>query len=370
MDEKKDIDKLLELIEPKIQEAKKIAGRLILLKIKTEIEKTQFNQIKASVSKCLDEFDVKSFSAEDQSMITELVHRNDSFESLSELERSEVYKTYKELEDIKDWKLKINFDQPKLLNIWVSYTNGHSKVIDIVKSIEKNYENIGHPLILKAIGHYRSVLASRKLANIRKNNTPKTPLLSLNPERALDCLNKINNVLIQVPKLSSDDQFLKLLAIVNRDDYDAEYFQKIVELLNSKSVKNYRTPSNKIMYLRLGLEREFPSLEHEEIFSWLSDRLKNKNLPKRLDGNTLKNDFWAWKWNVKPASAKSELSRLLKTQKNFEDFIIKEEDFETMSDELIFNLTGYIIMPGHLDLSGLVESKRELTDIPHSNSSS
>lgn len=45
MDGKKDKDKLLELIEPKMQEADNIFKRLALLEAKTKIEKTQLNQI-------------------------------------------------------------------------------------------------------------------------------------------------------------------------------------------------------------------------------------------------------------------------------------------------------------------------------------
>lgn len=348
----KNCEELLEEITPLMDIVIKHSAELAVAEAEVKLKKTKINRMVLKIEKFLDNYLVRDFDKDDKEKIRVLLTQNPSYADLSNHLKARYYGIFKEHQEIDDWKANVFFDFPALLFIQVSFPDGKSKCIDIIKSIKEDVNNIGHPLILKAIKRYKNIA---KLAKPSKDNKKisKERKFPVNSDQAHYCLNEIAKALTPEVHRVKFEPYL----IINSPYYDRDIFYEVKKLLRSNSVKNSRTISNKIMYIRIGLRREQRELDCGEIVAWLKARLNNNDLPRRCDENTLRNDFWAWKWNVKRETAKIYLSKIRKIFNSIQGITFDEKEIEKYINDELSGVFGIDEMPGHQTLSGLVEDE-------------
>ncbi len=364
MNENQNVEEVLKLIEAEILKIGEIISDFALLESELKIKKTKLNKSLTLMEKYFVKFNIKDFDDEAKGKLLDLRERiNPPYDNPSILQKIRWERMFNEEQEIKDWKINVFFDCPKPLKIHISYPDFSSKEIDIIESIKKDINNIGHPLILKAIERYQKKAILREPTK-EKKFLPNKSKIPLDSDDAHLCLEEISKALKKpnVPK-KEINQLKNFFKMKHISDYGIDYFEKIIELLKSDSVRNSRTISNKKMYLRMGLEKAFPNIENKEILSWLESRLRNNLMPKRLDENTLKNDFWAWRLNVKRDSAKTYLSNLKKFGAKVQGIGFTKDKEEEMTKDVMFYLLGIIEMPDYHLISSLVTDKEAFADL-------
>ncbi len=364
MNENEKVDEVMHLLTGDCREIVAVIHELSFLETEAKSKKAKLNRLREVIRNRLDNADAKNFSEENRAKVVNLLRARCLDGGLRELERLRWQRICLEKEEIENWKVRVTFDHPKPLRIWLSFPDLSSKVIDIIASIKEDIANIGNPFIIKAIDRYRKITAFQKppknKVKLRRNF--KIPLGS---DQAFACLDEICKAL-KMPK-NSPKSLTKLTGIfdskLNSLVYGLDKFGKICDLLKSNTVKTSRSVSNKVMYIRVGLERAFPEIDFQDALSWLDIRLRENALPRRTDASTLRNDYYSWKWKVSTGSAKIYLTKIRQRTEIWSRVDFAEVDSNKWSEARLFNFTGIFETPFYDDISNLVTVDLALEDL-------
>jgi hypothetical protein len=353
----KSIDEIIVEIRPHIAEICSLIGRRAALEKELSVLNLKLNQEYYRVGETLKAVKQGNYSKDDVAKVLDSLRPTAgwTFDVLSTSEKSRLRLAHENYEQIKDWKFNVFFDYPHVLQVYLSNTGVTPRVVGIVQSITKDISNITNPIILAAINRYRRLAVGFKPIAGKRPPRELQRSLPLSSESAYYALERIANAIrfktnVRMPK----GLYEQILTIANVFNYGDEYFEKLVQILKSDLVRNQRTTSNKMMYVRTKLREAFREIDHAELFAWIESRFKEDNFPNRLDSKTLFNDFVAWKCGVKRSSAKTYVSRSRKFAAKYIENPITEKDAEKMVEEVLSNLIPITEMPGETQVHDLV----------------
>src|ERR1044072_3218262 len=312
------------------------------------------NRTMITIRSLLEDFGVKELSQETRDNLGKQLQKRANGLKLSDLLKSSLNQVREDQKGVNEWSLDINFDTPQLLKISISFPDNKSKVVDILKSVQIDVTNLGHPLILRAIRRYKQV-SEMRLPRKEKVSLDKQNMGQLSSDQATFCLEEIAKIIkpskAKLRKLYSPTGMLSAnrLSVT----YDLDFFEKVSVFLKSRSVVHSRTVSNKLMHIKIALQQAFPELRLEDSISWLSDRLHASKFPRRNTPNVLRNDYYAWKWGVRVGTAKSYFTAFNKENESFY-FQSADKKIEESLDDTFFNILGHIEQPFYDDISSLV----------------
>jgi hypothetical protein len=242
----------------------------------------------------------------------------------------------------------VYFDQPKDLQVTACYGDGSRVVVNIIKSLEAEPANIGHPLVTLVLRRYAKLLLhpneeARRLGITNLQRIVKTIIsVTADERRRRDRLVADYNFALEEAELPHD------------------YFETVWRILHETDVITGRTPSTRCGLIKAKLTRLYPDFDHQKVLDFL--RLKENELPRRGGGAALKNAFFGDNRGTTSASVSTRRSRFLtplleKLQPLFEGRSADEQELlvhqvvEKSRNDLSL---GPERMPPYQELTGLV----------------
>lgn len=202
------------------------------------------------------------------------------------------------------------YDKP---NVKVSYpsNNRPAVVIDIAKSVRRDPNNIGHPLIVAAIARYTDRLETRSLKprrgqkkRVQEDSDAPSFIHTLTYEQAEERLNRIFAELIAGVKkrsrrlVKNANKFDRYSCIAS-PDFDDDYFLKLSAILKENEVKRLeKLPTSWKSSIKTRLKASMPDQDHQRVLDFLS----GGKLPRKRTAPALRNAFSASELGVSSAS--------------------------------------------------------------------
>lgn len=262
------------------------------------------------------------------------------------------------------------FDHPQNLQVTIFYKDRPSVTVDLVDSVRKDANNIGHPLVVMALKRY-----AKHLSPPGKSASKQSMMLDvperMKPEVARSNIDRIVRALMAGVGANQptplEETYLSVMTFVRR--FPPGYFEALWSILHEASVKNAIRGGTKIARVKRKLLDEYPEFDHTPTINYLQSVFSNNTtvkLPKRGGGEALRNAILGWKYGVEPKSAKEYLS---KAQRWLDDLAgngnssssaktpigFSDKEIDKMTEESMFNLLGVSKIPPYEDISTLVK---------------
>lgn len=264
------------------------------------------------------------------------------------------------------------FDQPQNLQVTILYKDRPSLTVDLVDSVRKDPNNIGHPLVVMALRRYAKHLSPTGKSASKRKAAPDVPE-RMKPEVAKNNIDRIIRALIAGvganQPIPLEETYLSVMTFVRK--FPPDYFEMLWSILREASVKDALRGGTKIARVKRKLLDKYPDFDHSLTLSYLQSVFNGKaamKLPKRGGGEALRNAFLGWKYAVEPKSAKEYLS---KGQRWLDALVSKgnpassaekpigfsDKEIDEITVEAMFNLLGVAKIPPYESISTLVTVK-------------
>ena len=268
------------------------------------------------------------------------------------------------------------FDHPQNLQVTISYSDRPSVTIDLVDSVRKDPNNIGHPLVVMALRRYAK-LTSTPSRSASRQKKPVEGLERMKPEVAKNNIDRIFKALIASvganQPIPLEETYISVIAFVRK--FPEDYFETLWTILQESSVKNALRVGTKIERIKRKLLDRYPDFDHEPTISYLQSAFADGSkvkLPKRGGGDALRNAIVGWKYAVEPKTAKeyiskgqrwiSDLASKANPTPNSENSnglskkaLFSDEEIDEMSKEAMLRLLGMADIRAYEDISRLVK---------------
>lgn len=313
VDRRNRFDRFLEIIEPTMETTRKIGFEIGILEKRLHLLKTQEEQLVADIRERLKEAALGELEKAEVNELTSAGHKK-----FIEAHQQDLQKAFADLDSLRKeitapLTMSVQFDEPAPLKITVFQPDQSPIVIDLVKSIENDIRNLHNPIISRCIYRYwASARGFKGHEKFLKELGVNTKARS-RPRQAVENLSQVSKALLAVKKedftpTREHDPF----EWSRMRTFDKEYFGVVLEIITSSKFKNQKTPTNKKTTFRRILKGKLPDGNHTDTISWLESRIVGDLMPKRKTAETLHNDFWSWKWEMKRSSVRPALSKVRK----------------------------------------------------------
>ena len=275
------------------------------------------------------------------------------------------------------------FDCPDNLQITV-HGGDRTAVVDIIKSLQNDPCNVGHPLIAKAITYYALAvrfafqpLRSKRHRDLLRNLTTEQQKTRedlkaleeqrLTKKRAQKNLNQIFKALVYDARPTLTAVFMILGDAAAACNYPPNYFDALSKIISEPDVSRNRRADLKVAKVAQRLGAMFPQVDHASVLKFLNDIYEcnsHLRLPRRDGGHpgaALRNAFVAWLTHSDPQSVKTYRSNM---RDSFAQapLSIPPDTVEHSVEDVVLSLTPMTVLSSELrspfviDLSTLVKT--------------
>jgi hypothetical protein len=369
-------DEILTGLKEHAIELKHLVAEILLLEKMLDLKKRKLHKLQGSI---LGKQAGISLSQEEK---RELYNLATSYDAARTADYGRRLEALAQLQEVKAEDVTCFFDYPQNLQVTIFYNDRPSVTVDLVDSVRKDPNNIGHPLVVMALRRYAKHISPLPKSASRRKAAPSISE-RMKPEVAKNNIDRIFRALMISVGTSQpiplEDTYLSVMTLVRK--FPQDYFETLWRFLHESSVKNAKRGGTKVELVKRQLMDKYPEFDHELTIDYLQnvflDGAKVK-LPKRGGGDALRNALVGWKYDIEPKSAKEYLSKaqrwlgaLASNNKassksespdgsSDKKPLFSEEEIDELTKENMFRLFGVTDIQPYEDISTLVKVSRPL----------